>query len=107
MSGPADRLRLEVERGAPGEVTVRVVGELDLVTAPILRDELGRHEDSGTRVVLDLSRLEFVDSTGLVLLMETAGDGGNIAVRRDVSPAVRRLLDVTRTEPLFSWVDAT
>ena len=104
MSGPADRLLLEVE-GAPPEVTVRVVGELDLVTAPLLRDEIGRHQDSGSRVILDLSRLEFLDSTGLVLLMETAGNGGSIALRRDVSPAVRRLLDVTRTEQLFAWVD--
>ena len=105
MSQPGDRLRIELDGRSPGEATLRLSGELDLVTAPLLRDELARHQARGVRIVLDLSGLEFLDSTGLVPLREPAGDGGAIALRRTVSPAVRRLLDVTRTERLFAWVD--
>ncbi|MFD4571869.1 STAS domain-containing protein [Streptomyces sp. NPDC058417] len=60
------------ERG--GWVVLRVSGELDLVTAPVLRqrvhDEVaeGRH-----RLVLDLSEVHFCDSSGVGVL---------IAVRR-------------------------
>ncbi len=109
MSVPGDRLRIDLESRSPGEATLRLSGELDLVTAPLLNEELARHQARGRRVVLDLSELQFVDSTGLVLLMEAAKgsstDGWSIALRRNVSPAVQRLLDVTRTEQLFAWVD--
>ena len=103
------RLRIELESRSPAEATLRLTGELDLVTAPLLRDELARHRARGVRVVLDLSALTFLDSTGLVLLMETARegaqDGWSVALRRDVSPPVARLLEVTKTGPLFAWVD--
>ena len=106
--GP-DRLRIELDARSPGEAVLRLEGELDLVTAPMLRDELARHQARGVRIVLDLSGIEFLDSTGLVLLMEVAREpatnGWTLALRRDLSPAVARLFQVTRTEGLFSWVD--
>jgi anti-anti-sigma factor len=98
------RLRVELADRSPAEATLRLVGELDLVTAPRLRDELARHHAQGKRVVLDLSSVEFLDSTGLVLLMETARDG-EVMLTRNLSPAVARLVDITKTEQLFSWVD--
>ena len=108
-TGSNDRLRVDLESRSPGEASLRVTGELDMVTVPILREELARHRGRGRRVVLDLSGLAFIDSTGLVLLMETARepstDGWNIALRRNVSDQVARLLEVTRTETLFDWVD--
>ena len=81
-----------------------LAGDLDLVTSEELRAELERH--AGQSVVLDLSEVDFVDSTGLVLLMESArADGARLALRRGVSPPVARLLQVTKTEGLFAWVD--
>ena len=59
--------------------------------------------------MLDLSGIDFLDSTGLVLLMEVArepaSNGWSLALRRDLSPSVARLFQVTRTEGLFDWVD--
>ena len=108
-TGSNDRLRVDMESRSPGEVALRVSGELDMVTVPILREELARHRGRGRRVVLDLARVEFIDSTGLVLLMETARepsqDGWSLALRRNVSPQVARLFEVTRTETVFDWVD--
>jgi len=108
--GPSgDRLRIEMDGRSPGEAALRLVGELDLVTAPMLRDELARHQARGVRTVLDLSQVGFLDSTGLVLLMEVARergvDGWSLALRRNLSPSVARLFQVTRTEGLFAWVD--
>lgn len=102
--GPNDRLRIELAERSPAEATLELAGELDLVTAPVLRDELARHRARGVRVVLDLSKVVFVDSTGLVLLMETSRSGG-VLLRREVSKAVERLLEVTRSEQLFTWVE--
>ena len=103
--GPTDRLRLELDGRSPGEVAINLVGELDLVTSPLLRDELARHHAHGRRVVLDLSAVKFVDSTGLVLLMESARGEGEVLLRRQVAPAVARLLAITKTEQLFTWID--
>ena len=99
-----DRLRIELVGRSPAEADLKLVGELDLVTAPMLRDELARSQARGVRVVLDLSEIAFVDSTGLVLLMEASRDGG-VMLRRDLSPAVARLVEVTKSEQLFVWVD--
>jgi anti-sigma B factor antagonist len=51
-------------------VWVRPQGELDLDTAPELEQELARvREHANGRVVLDLRRLTFMDSTGLRLVI--------------------------------------
>jgi anti-sigma B factor antagonist len=59
------------ERGRDGETAwVRPVGELDLDTAPQLEDELAAaRAQGGQRLVLDLRRLTFMDSTGLRLVI--------------------------------------
>jgi anti-sigma B factor antagonist len=53
-----------------GEVCVAVYGELDLVSAPTLRAVLHRLIAERDRVVLDLSGLDFMDSSGAHLLVE-------------------------------------
>jgi anti-anti-sigma factor len=104
-----DRLRVDLQGRSPGEATLRLEGELDMVTAPQLREELSRHRQRGRRIVLDLADVRFIDSTGLVLLMEVtrepSNNGWSLALRRNVNPAVARLFEITRTEGLFDWVD--
>ena len=46
---------------------VRLAGELDLATAPELSDVLRGLEPGCKRIILDLTGLEFIDSTGLRL----------------------------------------
>jgi anti-sigma B factor antagonist len=59
------------ERGRDGNTAwVRPVGELDLDTAPQLEEELASvRVDGASRLVLDLRRLTFMDSTGLRLVI--------------------------------------
>jgi anti-sigma B factor antagonist len=46
-------------------------GELDVSTAPILREELAQVENSGTlAIVLDLRDVTFIDSSGLNEFLE-------------------------------------
>jgi anti-sigma B factor antagonist len=54
-------------------VVVRLVGELDLYNAPIVRDALlAAAADGAPRLVVDLTEVEFVDSTVLGVLVETS-----------------------------------
>jgi anti-anti-sigma factor len=54
-----------------GGLRITVRGELDLSTAERLEDALRAAEDrGGERLVLDYSGLEFIDSTGLQVLLD-------------------------------------
>jgi anti-sigma B factor antagonist len=61
-------------RNAEGVVVVEVAGEVDVYTAPTLRQHL-RDATGGTapRVVVDLSEVNFLDSTGLGVLVGAMG----------------------------------
>jgi anti-sigma B factor antagonist len=62
----APRFDVSVER-LTATAVVRVRGELDIATVPALTDVLRSLEQPCDRVVLDLSGLTFIDSTGLTL----------------------------------------
>ena len=54
-----------------GAVVVELAGELDLYNAHSVRETLlGQVERAPERLVVDLSRVTFIDSTGLVVLIE-------------------------------------
>lgn len=95
---PAGALEVR-SRADQGVVVLCVRGELDLSTAPDLERELaGVRERRPARVVVDLSRLAFMDSTGLGLIIRVERDmreeGIGLAVRGG-SAQVRRLFEVT------------
>lgn len=76
---------------------LKVRGELDLATAPLLNERLEQAEAANPPIVLvDLDQVEFMDSTGLhVLLARFAhnGNGTRYSLTRG-SPQVRRLFEV-------------
>jgi anti-sigma B factor antagonist len=81
-------------------------GELDLASAPQLKAELRRAEATETAmVVVDLAGVEFMDSSGLHVLLAAREclrrTGRPLSLSR-VSPQVRRLLELTRMLELFS-----
>ena len=61
-------LQIEVERHAATTLIV-LRGDLDLVSAPSLRDTLVEVIDDGARIVLDMEAVEFLDSAGLGILV--------------------------------------
>lgn len=82
-----------------GSRVIRVGGELDLSTVPSLEQELGAAlERPEGGVVVDLSDLEFIDSTGIAVLVRAMGDGDGESRLRFVpsrSEAVVRVLEMT------------
>jgi anti-anti-sigma factor len=84
-----------------GRVRLRVQGELDLATAPMVAQRLGTLREQDAGVVLDLDELDFIDMSGLRMLLaaaeEAARDGWAFSVTRG-SAAVRRLLDLVQVD---------
>lgn len=75
----------------------RLKGELDMATAGDLSELLKTAARKNDRIVLDLSEVSFMDSSGLRALLEGAGlpkDSGPL-VLLDPSPQVRRVLDIS------------
>ncbi len=65
--GPFD---IEVSRQSDGVSVVVLNGEVDIYTAPRLRDALMADIDAGvSRIVVDLSAVPFIDSSGLGVLV--------------------------------------
>ncbi len=79
---------------------VAVTGEIDLLTAPQLRDAvaLGCTDDAGSALVIDLSAVTFLGSSGLAELVEVAENAArNDRPLRVVvgDQRVRRPLEIT------------
>jgi anti-sigma B factor antagonist len=92
-----------------GLVHVALSGELDLSTVGKVQDELRRVEAASPPVVvLDLSKLTFLDSTGLRCLVtadERARDAGRRVVIVRGPDAVQRVFSITRLEERLEMVD--
>jgi anti-sigma B factor antagonist len=85
---------------------VSLSGDLDLATAPRLRDELLRLSNRGTRAVMvDLAQLEFIDSSGLGVLVSAMRrfreHGGDLALQSP-KPAAHKILEMTGLTKVFS-----
>ncbi len=91
-------LELEPRSSDDGAAEVVVTGEIDMSTASELRDLLNGLVDSGSnRILLDCRGLEFLDSSGigvLVAVRARLGDTGSLTLQSP--PAhVRKVLEVT------------
>jgi len=85
---------------------VSVSGELSINTAPELRDALMKHLKKDERVILlDLSGLEFMDTSGLATLIEARlraeRYGGKLALS-GLQPRIMEVLEVTHVTALFN-----
>jgi anti-sigma B factor antagonist len=92
-------LLIEVSR-EEGRVVVRLNGELDLGSAPLLESEVEYAlRDDPMAIVLDLRGLEFIDSTGLraiLTLDERCAECGQTFALVRGSEQVQRLMSMTR-----------
>lgn len=59
-------------RVGPSTYRIVVEGELDLYSAPELKDELADLPPEVTHVYVDLARVTFLDSSGIAVLMSAA-----------------------------------
>lgn len=81
-----------------GEVVLALTGDLDCATAPRLREAVDALRDRAVRtLVLDLSRLTFIDSSGLheiVVALKRQREAGGELVLRDPNASTRRVLKI-------------
>ncbi|MHA6796332.1 STAS domain-containing protein [Pseudonocardia bannensis] len=97
-------VRFEVVEHGPGAVVVHVRGEIDTMTAPVLRNELDEHLPSVPLVVLDLSAVTFLGSAGLAVLVAAKDDAeqrGHLLRLVCGSRIVTRALEATGLLALF------
>jgi anti-sigma B factor antagonist len=89
---------------------ISVSGELDLASSPALEEELQRIAKSdATTIVIDLAELEFMDSTGLSVLVrahQRAEENGRRLGLVNGSQQVQRLLTLTGVADRLTLADA-
>jgi anti-anti-sigma factor len=102
---------VQAEELEDGIRTFTVRGELDMNTAPELEESLAQgvtHE--GARVVIDLTDCDFIDSTGIALIVRSwqrldsggAAGGDGRLVLCCINTQVLRLLRITGVESSIS-----
>jgi anti-sigma B factor antagonist len=82
-----------------GWAVVRAHGDLDLTTAPRLREHVVQIVTGGqAQIILDVEGVEFVDSTGLGvlvgLLKRARSQGGDLRLV-STRPSLRKILELT------------
>src|SRR5689334_5920705 len=89
-------------------VVLMVSGEIDVATIDDLDGAVRQlRAASWPLIVLDLRHVQLIDSTGLAWLVRTARSArvtGWTLGLVDGSAALTRLLEITGTRDLFSWV---
>jgi anti-anti-sigma factor len=96
--GSDQHFSIHVAEAAGAGPVVVVAGEIDLAAVDQLEGALDRAGAGGRRLVVDLSGVRFIDSSGLHLLVRAfvrRREAGGEAVLRDPSPTVVRLLAMT------------
>ncbi len=94
---------------AEGVTAIDLAGEVDLHTAPELKEELHRVIDEGARfVIVDLTDTTFLDSTALGVLLGglkrlRPEDGGVLLVCGN--PSIRKIFEITLLDRVFTIVD--
>jgi anti-sigma B factor antagonist len=89
--------------------SIGLSGELDLATVPDLEREIDRAAaTAATRIVLDLRGLEFIDSAGLRVLIESARraelNGGRLRLLRG-SGQVEQVMSLCRLHERLPFAD--
>jgi anti-sigma B factor antagonist len=85
-------------------VVVRAEGDLDVYTAPRLKEVLDEHVAGETRLVLDLSEVHFIDSTALGVLVgalqQSQSNGGEFRLVVG-DPFLLKIFHITGFDGIF------
>jgi stage II sporulation protein AA (anti-sigma F factor antagonist) len=89
--------------------SLRPVGDLDIATVPVLLAEIAQLRQAGCQhLIIDLSDLAFMDSTGLRFLIEcyaeSCEDGFTMALLPG-PPALQRVFELTDTTTRLPFID--
>lgn len=100
-------------RTSGARTVVQVTGEIDVYTAPLLREELASLIDAEHRdVVVDLTEVGFMDSTGLGVLVgalkkvRTLGGDLQLVISSEKVLKVFRITALTRVFTIHETLEA-
>ena len=102
-----DPLAIAVDASAASEAVVRLTGELDLATGPMLAARLSVLLAEGCDVVIDLAGLSFMDSSGLSVLIgahQEAAPHGRIVRLVGATGMVARVLTISGADQVLDVV---
>ena len=71
-----------------------LAGELDLATIQELQDVVNQVIAPGRALVFDLAQLRYIDTSAMRWFVDIRDETGHPVILRNVSPLVRRILDV-------------
>lgn len=90
------------------QILLSVAGEIDMQSSADLRSQVDELETSRRTLVLELAGVTFVDSSGLGALLgikkQQERAGGRL-VLAGVSPAVARIIEITKMDRVFDRLD--
>jgi anti-sigma B factor antagonist len=101
-----DELSIDLKNDSGGTLLFKLRGSLDLATAPTVRAALSDATEKGSNnLIVDLTQLEFLDSTGLGVLIgahrRAAEQGGTFKLIVLDGP-IARLLNITGLITVFA-----
>lgn len=92
----------------PGVVRVELEGSIDGKTAPQIREELSAALQQVQKLIIDMSRVDYLSSAGLRLLLllyrEITARNGKLVLLR-VSPEIRTVMSHTGFLSFFTLAD--
>ena len=83
-------------------------GEIDLDSSPAAREILLKCFESNSNVIVDLSEVSYIDSSGVASLVEAlqaAKKNGSRFALAAVSEPTRRVLELARLDKVFTLYD--
>lgn len=106
-----ESIRLETElREIAGKQVLDVVGEIDVYTAPKFKAAVNDILASGQKhLVVNMARVTYMDSSGFGILLSATKrlrpNGGTVNLVK-CTPAIDRILRITRLDTIFSVHDS-
>jgi anti-sigma B factor antagonist len=103
LTTPAE-FDVRVETASPGVTILHVVGELDLATCPAVEEAIASAASS-SRVIVDLTRCTFLDSSGLRVLMRAqreVGERGGVLELVAADPTIVRVLEIANVDTVLT-----
>jgi anti-anti-sigma factor len=109
MARPPEEFAISAD-DRDGRAFLTLRGELDLATAPEFEELVNERIDEGRAVVVDLRRLEFMDSSGIRVLVAAHARAGRTGtklyvVRPEPASAVAKIVEVSGLDGELNIVD--
>lgn len=104
-------LRVDTSKEADGTATISLSGEVDVYTSPRVKQEIVDLLNQGvSRLVVDVSQVEYLDSTGLGVLIgglkRAREHEGDLRLICD-NPRILRIFEITGLTKIFEFKPAS